>query len=333
MLRHATSSLIAAWALVVLSAGAAAAIDTSNKNPSTPPPSAVASPTDDGYEVNVTSSSTLPGNTPYQQTRTIRVPAMCWMAAGLTGIEYARNWSPGGKDYVNNANGGYPWERLVYDDYMSHADSEGRWYSPTCRPDAPSAYTVGYLDAHPVRFVEPQEPAPRPDPQIDPEVLAHAARDAMVLPTGTIRWNPSLDGTRATVVNMPTFIWVEGATDTVTVRAEVVETGTWAQVDAHMVELRLEAKNHATASTCTTLGTPYAPGMTASDCSIEFYRSTAGQPVKPGQTLPTVTLNAAAVWTAEWTSSLTDGPQALPVNDTTTTAEVPVAEIQTIVTS
>lgn len=331
MLRRTTSSLIAAWTLVVLSAGAAAAIDTSNKNPSAPPTSAVASPTDDGYEVNVTSSSTLPGNTPYRQTRTIRVPAMCWMAAGLTGVEYAKNWSPGGKDYVNNANGGYPWEHLVYDDYQNHAHSEGRWYSPTCRPDAPPAYTVAYLDSHPVRFVEPTEPAPRPDPQIDPEVLAHAARDAMVLPTGTIRWNPSLNGSGATVVGIPTFVWVEDAADTVTVRAEVLETGTWAQVDARMTRLHLSADG-AEDRTCTTLGTPYTTGMTSSDCSIEFHRSSAGLPAANGD-LPTATLIATASWEAHWTSSLTTGQQQLEVRNTTTTAHVPVAEIQTIVTS
>lgn len=319
--------------IIALSAGQAAAIDLGDKAPSdAPPPSAEASPTDGGYEVEVTSSTTLPGNTPYQQKRRVRVPAMCWMQAGETGIQYALDWGPGGDDFKNNANGGYPWERLVYPNYMDHADSEGRWYSPTCRPDAPPAYTVEYLATHPVRFVEPTDPAPRPDPQIDPRVLAFAARDAMVLPEGTIRWNPSLDGTGATVVNMPTFVWVENAAPTVTVRAEVVETGTWAQVDARMVEMNLEAKGYAESSRCTTLGTPYTPGMTTSDCSIEFYRSTAGVKPKDKDSLPTATLTATTVWQAEWTSSLTAGSEALPVNNTTTTAEVPVAEIQTIVT-
>lgn len=332
MLTHTLSAAhVATVALVLAVAPAPPRVSGSGALPPTPPPSASAAPTADGYDVEVTSSSTVGGGTPFVRSVRVHVPAMCWMSAGPTGIEYARDWQPGGTQYEINANGGYPWEHLVYPNYMDHAASEGRWYTATCRTDAPPGYTLDYLNAHPTRFVEPTEPAPAADPAIDPQVLAHAARDAMVLPTGTIRWNPSLNGSDATLVNWDTFVWVEGATDAVQVRAEVVETGTWAQVDARMATLQLSAQNAADA-TCTSLGTPYSPGMQDSDCAIVFTRSTANLPVKSGQTLPTATLTATAVWEASWTSSLDATPQPLDIQDTTTTAEVPVAEVQTVVT-
>ncbi|QWC18038.1 hypothetical protein KKR89_16445 [Cellulomonas dongxiuzhuiae] len=83
---------------------------------------------------------------------------------------------------------------------------------------------------------------------------------------------------------------------------------------------------------CLTTGTPYTPGMTESDCRIGFTRSSANEPVKSGQTLPTSTLTATAVWEAEWTSSVDPTPRELEVQDVTTTAEVPVGEIQSAVT-
>lgn len=280
----------------------------------------------------MTSFGTTGGGAPFSQKVRVRVPAMCWMSAGQTGREYATEWQPGGSGYVRNDNGGYPWERLVYDGYMDHADSDGRWYSADCRPDAPGAFVVQYTSTHPPRFVEPTEPPPAPEPYIDPEVLAYAARDAMVLPTGTVRWNPTLQGSGATLVNMDTLVWVEGATNAVQVRAEVVETGTWAQVDARMARMHVSADG-AEDVTCTATDALVGAGTGRSDCAIVFTRSTAGQAVQAGETLPTATLEATAVWEATWTSSLDATPRPLDVRDTTITAELPVAEIQTVVTS
>jgi hypothetical protein len=48
--------------------------------------------------------------------------------------------------------------------------------------------------------------------------------------------------------------------------------------------------------------------------------------------VPTATLTASAQWTASWISSLNATPTALPTQAITTTAEIPVAEIQSLVT-
>ena len=305
----------------------------SDKKPPTSQPSANASIGPQGFVADVTSTSQVGGTVPFRRAVKVPVPVMCWMAAGPTGAQYAADWGPGGPFY--NANGGesgYAYIRSTFPDFMDYADKDGHWYISTCRTGAPPAVVVEYQRTHPPRFVETGQPPPPVEPHVDPEVLMHAARDSMVLPTGTIRWNPSLPGTGATVVNIPTFVWVENSTDAVQVRAEILETGTWAQIDATLAGLDLEAPGGEQDAPCLDNGTPYTPGMTSSTCSITFWRSTANQKAKDKDTPPTVTLTATARWTATWTSSLNPNPQALEVPPTTTTAEVPVAEIQTIVT-
>ena len=79
-------------------------------------------------------------------------------------------------------------------------------------------------------------------------------------------------------------------------------------------------------------GVVWSPEAGSSDCVVVFGRSTAGRPVKAGQSLPTATVTARASWTASWTSSLDADPRPLDVQTVDTTAEVPVAEIQTLVT-
>lgn len=309
--------------------------DTNNQPPAASPPSqsANASVGHDGLEADVTSTSTIGGTVPFSRTVRVKVPVMCWMAAGPTGAQYATDWGEGGQFYqANGGSGGYAYIRTVYPNFMDYATIDGRWYTSLCRSDAPPAVIVEYQRTHPTRFVETGQPVPAVEPKIDPEILMNAARDAMVLPTGTIRWNPSLDGSGATLVNMATFVWVENSTTTVQVRAEIPATDTWAQIDATLTTLALEAPGAVQDDPCTDNGTPYTPGMTSSTCTLTFTRSSADQPVKAGQTLPTATLTATTNWTATWTSSLDATPRELDIPPTTTTAEVPVAEIQTIVT-
>lgn len=330
--RAAAALLFAAPLFTAATAGLPPSYSDKAPASSPPPTSADASAGPQGLEATVTSTSQVGGTVPFERTVRVRVPAVCWMAAGPTGAEYAADWGAGGRFYeANGGSGGYAYIRSVYPDFMQYADKDGHWYTTRCRADAPPALVVEYQRTHPPRFVETGTPAPPPEPDVDPRVLVEAARDAMLLPTGQIRWNPSLDGSGATVVNLPTFVWVENSTTTVQVRAEIPATGTWAQIDATLGGLDLSADG-AEPTTCSDNGTPYAPGMTTSSCAIQFVRSTANQPAKPGQSLPTTTLTATARWTATWASSLDPAPRPLDIPATTTTAEVPVAEIQTIVT-
>ena len=86
-----------------------------------------------------------------------------------------------------------------------------------------------------------------------------AARDAMVLPTGTIRWNPSMQGTGRPWSTCPTFVWVENSTTAVQVRAEIPVTNTWAQIDVSMATLTLRADDAVQTTACTDNGSPRTP--------------------------------------------------------------------------
>jgi hypothetical protein len=164
---------------------------------------------------------------------------------------------------------------------------------------------------------------------VDPAVLAQVASRAMDLPTGTIEWNPKLIGGGAAVVGRDTWVWVDDAPTAVQVTASI--PGLSATVDAHVSKMTVSAPGAKTV-TCPNTGTPWTVGAKKSTCTIVFERSSANQTVKQGQTLPTAPLQASAVWSASWVSSLNPTPTALPDQVVTTTAQVPVAEVEAIVT-
>jgi hypothetical protein len=248
----------------------------------------------------------------------------------MSGHAYHEYWKPDGEARRSPTLEAFAAQGLLHPDYEAYAaDTEGRWYSAECAYGVDGNEWLEYHRAHPPVYVLAGEDAPPVEEAVDPRVLAEIAAEHMQLPTGRIAWNPTLDGSGATVVNMDTFVWVEGTTTAVSVTASV--PGVWSRVEARMTAMHLEASG-AQDATCLTTGTPYTPGMTESECRIVFTRSSANQPVRSGQTLPTSTLTATAVWEAEWTSSVDPTPRELEVQDVTTTAEVPVAEIQSVVT-
>ncbi|GEM00144.1 hypothetical protein [Cellulomonas terrae] len=328
-----------AWALALAVVSAAPAMSVSQSSPgwddgdSPTPPPAVVSPVavGGGLEVVVTQDGSTSSGRELTSTSTVRVPPACWYGRGLTGAQYFETWRPGG--LVEQ--GGWSPSADQYVDptlhagYEAYAAVEGHWFEATCRADAPLEYRQRYYASHPGLFVEPSDPVPAQEVEVDPAVLAQVARDAMDLPEGTIRWNPSLVGSGATVVGMDTWVWVEDAPTAVRVRAEI--PGTWAQVDAVLAGMEVSAPG-ADPVRCEDTGTPWAEGASGTTCAITFLRSTAGERVEDGQSLPTVTLSATATWAASWTSSLDATATPLTNQIVVTTAQIAVAEIQALVT-
>ncbi|WP_143082708.1 hypothetical protein [Cellulomonas sp. KH9] len=292
---------------------------------------------DDGISVEAESTTATIETTgattagvPFTGVAKVPVPRRCWYGAGWTGQRYYEYWKDGGVGRSSMTQDAYAAQGLLHEGFEQHAtDTEGRWYEAECASHVPADEQVAYFLSHPAVYVMAGEPAPAVQESVDPRVLAQIAAEHMQLPVGTIRWNPSVKGSGATVVNLDTFVWVEDATTSVQVTASV--PGVWSRVEARMASMALSAPN-ARDVTCPDAGTPYAAGMTGSSCAIVFERSSANQPVKSGQQYPTVTLTATARWEATWTSSLDPTPQALEVQTRTVTAEVPVGEVQTIVT-
>jgi len=262
------------------------------------------------------------------------VAPVCFYARFMSGQEYATWWANGLAVQTMPGFWKADWTGW-FATYEAHAsDTAGAWYVPQCvksrwtgSPDEYAGYRDTYFAVHHPVYVEATDPVPTP--AVDPAVLAQIAYDSMDLPHGTIRWNPSVDG-GATVVNLDTWVWVENAPTSVSVTAQI-PSGTWARVDAQLSGLQLSAPG-ADPATCPDTGVAWSPGATTTSCSLVFFRSSANQPVKAGQVLPTATLTASAQWTASWVSSLDATPTALRTQEITTTAEVPVAEIQSLVT-
>ena len=324
----ATVTVAIAGALLPSAAGAATAGSecwgTCEDPPTTTPTAragSVAVQVTGGGQRSGGSSFTLPA-------RGIWVPPVCYYSRMGTGREYATALHHGLEDSVLR--------RLPVDErsielpgWQQHAeDDAGAWWIPVC--DDQSRFAA-YNAANDPVYLSPGEPAPVGEVAVPPEVLAQVAYDAMDLPTGTIRWNPTVAGSGATVVNVATWVWVEDGPASVAVTASV--PGVSATVDATLDHLEVTAPG-ADSARCAGPGTAWAPDAAPSTaCALTFYRSTANQPVKASQTLPTATMTATATWTASWTSNLTPDRTPLPDQEITTTTEVPVAEIQALVTS
>lgn len=300
-----------------------------------PPPPVSGGASGGSVEVTVRGSGVTSSGGSFEVSSATRAVApVCFYARFFSGKEFADWWVTGLVEQVMPGLWQVGWGKS-FSGYQTHAtDTAGAWYIPSCDQsrwtglaDAYAAYRDAYFATHNPVYVEATDPVPTP--AVDPAVLAQIAYDSMDLPHGTIRWNPSLRG-GATVVNMDTWVWVENAPTRVSVTAQIA-AGTWARVDAQLTGLQLSAPG-ADPATCPDTGVAWSPGATATSCSLVFFRSSANQPVKAGYSVPTATLTASAQWTASWVSSLNATPTALPTQAITTTAEVPVAEIESLVT-
>ncbi|GEK22313.1 hypothetical protein [Cellulomonas xylanilytica] len=329
MLKRLPLVLATAAALVlgaVAPATAAGGID-GDKGGTTPPEVTPGSGNGSIQVVITQSTSSGGGVVTTTGASTAWVAPMCWFEAGMTGYEYYEYWKPGGPARESDTLDDYAYQGLLNPEYEKYAtDQTGYWYDPTCQFDAPASTRGPYILRESI-YVPAGTPPPVAQVEIDPEVLARAARDAMELPQGELRWNPSLDGTGATVVNAETWVWLDGGAPTVFVRAEIPNVLA-ATVTANMTGLTLEGDG-AGVTRCDGPGTPWTAGAGNPTCSLTFTRSSAD-----GTTslLPTSTLTATQNWTASWSTDADPTPREIEGDTVTTTAELPVAEIQSIVT-
>lgn len=162
-----------------------------------------------------------------------------------------------------------------------------------------------------------------------PEILAEYAYNKVKVPETEIELRP---GARSTV-NLPTWVWLdEGTFKDVTVRAELPNTGLWAQTTAKPVALHLEpgtddAETYPASGDCEinedgSIGTPYGKGDAdrTPPCGIRYLRATAGDPYR---------LTASITWQVSWEGTGGTGGE-LPDGIFETTQDMTVQEIQSI---
>jgi hypothetical protein len=217
-----------------------------------------------------------------------------------------------------------------------------QWWSAYCKD--PSDY-VGYTgepfsyNGQPLAVTHRAFPVVNgtvtpPAPQVEPEQLAEAAREVMVLPLPAVTRNPETTGAGlvgATFVNLPTWFWVDdpaavgGSTGTRTIRAEVAGGAVWAQVVATTQGLQVASPAGTTTCPPGRATTRWRPGAADTDgCTLTFERASTAY--RAGYPVTTTT-----TWNATWTGSGGTGG-TLPVLDRQALTQVPVAESQAVVT-
>ncbi|HEX6196412.1 MAG TPA: hypothetical protein VFZ37_10895 [Jiangellaceae bacterium] len=257
---------------------------------------------------------------------TVRIHPTCWYYEGPTGEEYA--------DYIES--GQINWDRRHFGEeipeisgWEEHADDdEGHWWYRVCNSgyfdgdlDEFFDYSEQWFDDNPPIFVEPGDP--EPEIAVPPEVLMEVAYNAMDIPEPTLAWNPSRGGDTATFVNFDTWVWLDDSPITLEVNAEA--GGNVATVTATLDSMTASAPTAEPAS-CAGAGLPWTPDADAeAGCQIVFTRSSANQ---PGQATP---VTVETTWTVTWSAN--GVPQgSLEPQTLATVTDVPVAEVQTIVT-
>ena len=277
----------------------------------------------------------------------VTVKPVCYYKAGKTGAEQAsqidknkaaaaerqkkQNQKPtkngsGRPSYILKSGNTYP-------DYESHRDDpQGRWYSRYCDgsfydPKNPEEFNnerKAFFEANRDQniWVPAGQQAPRP--YISGTRLAKVAWEAVKIPAPTVETNPKVGTKGATLVGMDTWVWATGNTPT-SVTAKATAGSTTATITAGSSGLQLSAPDGK--ASCTGFGIAWHSGMPegSSPCTISFNRSSAHL----GGTTP---LTIKVAYSASYTA--TDGNSGtLPAITTTSTVNLPVAEVQTLTTN
>ena len=300
-----------------------------------------------GYEVqiSVTSESAAPGgggsgggdgggSESWSTQATTTVLPVCFYDHPVPGHAVTKHM----EDRYKNAQGNAEKKKRAdyvgandFPDWKKHGQEDGNWYFVNCKKDrAPDSETFGWIlynffkvNNNPKSiFVAAGQQPPRVP--VDGATLARAAWNAIKLPTPTVETNPKVGPRGATLVGMDTWVWATGNTPK-TVTATATAGPTTATVTASSAGLQLSAPD-AKAS-CQGFGVAWHSGMPegSSPCTISFNRSSAHL----GGTTP---LTVSVAYSVTYTGS--DGANGtLPAITTTSTTNLPVAEVQTLTTN
>ncbi|MDU0348110.1 hypothetical protein [Actinomyces sp. MRS3W] len=257
-------------------------------------------------------------------SQTVAVAPSCGYKPGRTGAEAAEFIGGFGNEKANRAVAAmYPdWE-----DYVD--DTTGRWWTKYCDESAfsdPDTYleaSAEFFASHPWHVWVPEGTEP-PEPEVDPAALASTVWESVDIPAPSIDRNPTVGQSQATIVGFDTWVW---ATEETPTRVEIVATvgSTSVTVTAGSASLDLSAPDAE--AECTGFGIPWTPSNDAkgTDCIIVFDRSSAHL----GGTTP---MEVEAVYSASWAST-TGRSGTLNTVTTSSTVQIPVAEIQALNTS
>lgn len=291
---------------------------------------------------------------------TIVVPATCWWSPLGTGSMGWEDVDPSDPEAVEewfteevlpefqgHADAGrLQWpETEVFQDAIERAQNgeDIVWYKVECR-DGTTPVDEGYhqgvteyqgTDIAVVNY--PFVAGTEPEPAVDPEVLAEAAREDMVIDEPDVDRNPrAADMAGATLVNVPTWFWVTnpaavgGNDGTRTIRAEIEGSPVYAEVTAQTGGLSVASPSGSAECPPAAALQEWSPGADDADgCTVRFSRASVGQ--SDG-----FTVSASTQWNATWQGQTQGGESVggdLEPLSREATVNVPVAEVQAVVTT
>jgi len=324
------------------------------------PPPASADTTSTGYSGTAQVTFTVGGTPPVTTTHRVSVPAQCWWASAPGAYTdpnaILADYTSGAlSDATYSAYAFTTWAPILstldhpsvnvhiiatpQSDFEQAAKAPASdklaWYVGVCRSSASLAdYCAFTGECNGNGMVFHAYPlGATPAPKIVPEDLAKVARDFLNVPLPTIDRNPKITNAgQATLVNLSTWFWVTdptavGApTGQRTIRAQV--DAVWAEVTATTTGLKLTSPAGSTTCTPAQAATPWHQGTPDNAaCTVQFTKASVGPNYTNGYPV-----QAETVWNATWTGSDRSSGALAPLTRTTTT-DVRVAEVQTIVTN
>ncbi|WP_170119644.1 hypothetical protein [Haloactinopolyspora alba] len=314
--------------------------------------------TGNGYEVGVEVTISGDGAPGTGGTIEVSLPPVCWWEpipsnvadppVDATDPKSVYEWF---KDILPHLSGHAASGRLAFPDTQVFKDAIKRekageditWYqissnSKDVKPCSPEVHDVPPQRGDEVaQIYAPFVAGEPPEPAVDPETLAIEARELMVIDEPDVERNPKIDGSGpvgATFVNIPTWFWVTdpemvgGAEGTRTIRAEVLGTGVWAEVTAETGGLSVAYPGGSQQCPPEVALREWSPGSSdAAGCTVSFPRASVGFP-------DGYPVEASTQWNATWEGETGDGESVggeLDPLQRSTTVNVPVAEVQTLV--
>jgi len=197
----------------------------------------------------------------------------------------------------------------------------GSWYTITCS-DASGGNTTENL------WISAGSPPPSM-PAVSPRSVALQAENSLRLPTPSLSFNPP-DGA---VVNLPTWLWVDGAIwHPHSVSATVGSVTATATANPVSVTWNM---GDGGSTACQGPGSAYQTDLPSSGqvtgCSYTYGDTSAGQPSADGDPDQGVfTVSATVAWEVSWTAQGTAGGGALPGLFTSSQAQLRVGQVESV---
>ncbi|MBG0820873.1 hypothetical protein HS048_09025 [Planomonospora sp. ID91781] len=254
-----------------------------------------------------------------------RLKRPCWYEPSLDGLDMLAQQQRGKAWWTRDRENAKAQQKFV-EQFKEKAGEKGRWWLPAHNEGDPAGLACAQgLDS----YVWVPEGSPPPPGGITMAELADIARAALTVPEPRIRLNPDV----RSYVNLPTWVWLDGAgatTRSVTATLPGVMSATvTATLDDIEIDPGTTADRAEVRKDCGARGRPYARGQEFT-CGVRYLRASVDQPRGVYE------LTVTSVWevTAQGQDQSGVAPFAFDPYDPVqvgATRDVPVGEVQSVV--